>query len=50
MLVVDYRGMLAAGASPSNDEFDPLSQAIVKDSCERSEQVEPGVVRHYLRG
>ena len=49
MLVLDYRKLLAAGVTPAEAEHDQLSQAIVEGLCERHEQVEPGLVRLYLR-
>ncbi len=48
MLTFDYRGALLAGGPPTEEEQDPLSQAIIEGYCDHWEQLEPGLVRLYV--
>lgn len=48
-LTLDYREALAAGGMPTVEDFDPLSVSIIEGLCERWEQIEPGLVKLYIR-
>ena len=48
-LLVDFRGPLLESGEPSEDEQDLLSAAIIKGLVDHWEQVEPGLVRLFLK-
>ena len=50
VLTIDYREALLAYEAPAAGEQDLMSRAIVEALCERWEQLEPGLVRLYIRG
>lgn len=48
-LTIDYRAVLSADGTPSQDELDSLSMSIIEGLCDHWELVEPGLVRLYAR-
>ena len=48
-LLVDFRGPLLESGEPSEDEQDLLSAAIIKGLIDHWEQMEPGLVRLFLK-
>ena len=46
---IDYRGLLRAGVTPAENEFDALSMSIIEGMCSGWELVEPGLVRLFIR-
>ena len=49
MMEVDYRGPLLDTKKPSEDEMDMMSLNIITGLCDHWEEVEPGLVRLYLK-
>lgn len=49
MLELDYRGELLEGGDPLEMAYDDMSAAIINGLVERTEKIEPGLVRFYIK-